>query len=56
MRNASKSIKININGQEYSERHLSQIIRRKMMSKVYKDKTKYTRKSKHKSKYGKYEF
>lgn len=56
MRNVSKSNKINIDGQEYSERYLSQIIRRKMMSKVYKDKTKYTRKSKHKSKYGKYEF
>lgn len=48
MRNVGKSDKININGQEYSERHLSQIIRRKMMSKVYKDKTKYNRKFKHK--------
>lgn len=51
MRNVGKSSTININGQEYSERHLSQIIRRKMMSKIYKDKTKYTRKSKHKSEY-----
>ena len=27
-----------------SERHVSQIIRRKMLSKVYKDKTKYNKK------------
>lgn len=46
MRNVSKSI--NIDGQEYSERHLSQIIRRKMMTKAYRDKTKYSRKPKHK--------
>lgn len=32
----------------YEERELAQLIRRKMMSRVYKDKTKYTRKIKHK--------
>lgn len=32
----------------YEERELAQLIRRKMMSRVYKDKTKYTRKVKHK--------
>lgn len=48
MRNVSQSRTININGQEYSERYLSQIIRRKMMSRVYSDKTKYSRKNKHK--------
>ena len=39
---------IDIDGQKYEERYLAQIIRRKMMSKLYKDKTKYTRKQKHK--------
>ena len=34
----------------YEERNLAQLIRRRMMSKVYKDKTKYTRKVKHKKK------
>lgn len=29
-----------------NERHVSQIIRRKMMTKVYKDKTKYYKKDK----------
>jgi hypothetical protein len=29
-----------------SERHASQIIRRKMMSKIYKDKTKYDKNNK----------
>ena len=32
----------------YGERELAQLIRRNMMSKVYKDKTKYNRKQKHK--------
>lgn len=32
----------------YEERELAQLIRRNMMSKVYKDKTKYTRKIKYK--------
>lgn len=32
----------------YSERELSQIIRRKMISKEYKNKTIYSRKLKHK--------
>lgn len=32
----------------YEERELAQLIRRNMMSRVYKDKTKYTRKVKHK--------
>lgn len=46
MKNKNKNY-IDINGEQYNERHLSQLIRRKMMSKVYKDKTKYTRKNKH---------
>lgn len=32
----------------YSERELAQLIRRKMISKEHLDKTKYTRKIKHK--------
>ena len=32
----------------YSERELAQLIRRKMISKEHPDKTKYTRKIKHK--------
>lgn len=32
----------------YSERNLAQLIRRKMISKEHADKTKYTRKAKHK--------
>jgi hypothetical protein len=31
------------------ERHLAQLIRRKMITQVEKDKTKYTRKKKHKN-------
>ena len=31
------------------ERHLAQLIRRKMITRVKKDKTKYTRKGKHKN-------
>ena len=34
----------------YNERELAQLIRRKMLTKVVKDKTKYTRKTKHKKK------
>ncbi len=49
MRNVGKpNTLIDVDGQAYNERHLAQIIRRKMMSKVYKDKTKYNRKQKHK--------
>lgn len=44
MRNSRKSI---IDG--YNERHLAQLIRRNMMSKTHRLKTKYTRKTKHKS-------
>lgn len=33
----------------YNERHLAQLIRRKMMSRVYKSKKQYTRKIKHKN-------
>lgn len=36
----------------YNVRELAQLIRRNMMSRTYKDKTKYTRKQKHK----KYEY
>lgn len=32
----------------YSERNLAQLIRRRMISKEHKDKTRYTRKIKHK--------
>lgn len=32
----------------YKERNLAQLIRRRMMSKTYKDKSKYYRKIKHK--------
>ena len=40
---------ININGQTYSERELAQIIRRKMITREVRNKTKYTRKEKHKN-------
>lgn len=33
----------------YNERHLAQLIRRKMMSRTYKSKKQYTRKLKHKN-------
>lgn len=36
----------------YSERNLAQLIRRKMISREHADKTKYTRKIKHKNKGG----
>lgn len=35
----------------YKERNLAQLIRRKMMSRIYNDKTKYNRKLKHKNGY-----
>lgn len=38
---------IYIGNYSYNERELSQIIRRKMISKEYKNKTKYNRKLKH---------
>lgn len=42
---------VNIDGQTYGERELAQIIRRKMITKECKNKTKYTRKEKHKKFY-----
>lgn len=36
----------------YNIRNLAQLIRRNMMSREYKDKTKYTRKLKHKNRHG----
>jgi hypothetical protein len=39
---------IDIDGMTYGERELSQLIRRKMITREVKDKTKYTRKEKHK--------
>lgn len=40
---------IETNSGIYSERNLAQLIRRKMISKEHSDKTKYTRKIKHKN-------
>ena len=40
---------IETNSGIYSERNLAQLIRRKMISKEHVDKTKYTRKVKHKN-------
>ena len=37
----------------YTERHLSQLIRRRMIQKDHGDENKYTRKTKHKKDYGK---
>lgn len=37
-----------VDGMTYGERELAQLIRRKMITKEVKDKTKYTRKEKHK--------
>jgi hypothetical protein len=39
----------------YSERHLSQLIRRRMIQKDHGDDNKYSRKDKHKKDYGKEE-
>lgn len=39
---------ITVDGQTYGERELAQLIRRKMITRSIKDKTKYTRKEKHK--------
>lgn len=36
----------------YGDRELSQLIRRNMITREHKDKTKYTRKNKHKITYG----
>ena len=36
----------------YGERELAQLIRRNMITREHKDKTKYTRKNKHKTDYG----
>ena len=41
---------IEVDGQTYGERELAQLIRRKMITRSVKDKTKYTRKEKHKTK------
>lgn len=40
---------IDIDGMTYGERELSQLIRRRMITRSVKDKTKYTRKEKHKN-------
>lgn len=45
-----KSI-LEINGERYGDRELSQLIRRNMMTKTYKSKKDYNRKQKHKEKY-----
>lgn len=42
---------VNIDGMTYGERELAQIIRRKMITREPKNKTKYTRKEKHKRPY-----
>lgn len=42
---------INIEGMRYGDRELSQLIRRRMITRSIKDKTKYTRKLKHKKKW-----
>lgn len=39
----------------YNERHLDQLIRRRMIQKDHGDGNKYNRKSKHKKNYGKEE-
>lgn len=39
----------------YNERHLDQLIRRRMIQKDHGDDNKYTRKQKHKKNYGKEE-
>lgn len=45
MRKPSQPVrKIEINGMTWSERELDQIIRRKMMTKQFKNKKKYNRK------------
>lgn len=38
---------ITVDGQTYGERELAQLIRRRMITRSIKDKTKYTRKEKH---------
>lgn len=50
MKKKDDNINVDINGvlMSYSVRELSQLIRRKMLTRTYKDKTKYTRKDKHK--------
>lgn len=52
MRKSAKSY-IEINGQSWSSRELSQLIRRRMLTKSVKNKKKYSRKSKHNFNYGK---
>jgi hypothetical protein len=42
---------VNVNGSTYGDRELSQLIRRKMISKIYKSKKDYTRKIKHKNEF-----
>lgn len=48
MFNAMEKKEIIIDGMSYGERELAQLIRRKMITRTVKDKTKYTRKLKHK--------
>lgn len=42
---------INVDGMVYGERELAQLIRRRMITRTNRDKKKYTRKSKHKTKW-----
>lgn len=43
-----KNRDLSIDGMRYGDRELAQLIRRKMITKVTKNKVKYTRKIKHK--------
>lgn len=42
---------IDVNGMKYGDRELSQLIRRKMTTQTMPDRTKYSRKQKHKKKW-----
>lgn len=42
---------IDVDGMKYGDRELSQLIRRKMITQTMPDKTKYSRKLKHKKKW-----
>lgn len=49
MRSTGKPVrKITFDGMSWGERELSQILRRKMITRSVKNKKKYTRKNKHK--------
>lgn len=49
----AKKNKTGIDG--YNERHLDQLIRRRMIQKDHGDESKYSRKTKHRKDYGKEE-